>query len=56
MGAECSSHGDHRLAMVLSIANLLATSEIVIDDTDCIDKSFPGFLAELAKLDQRKFN
>jgi 3-phosphoshikimate 1-carboxyvinyltransferase len=56
MGAECSSHGDHRLAMVLSIANLLATSEIVIDDTDCIDKSFPDFLAELAKLDQRKFN
>ena len=56
MGAECSSHGDHRLAMVLSIANLLATSEITIDDTDCIDKSFPGFLEELAKLDQRKLN
>jgi 3-phosphoshikimate 1-carboxyvinyltransferase len=56
MGAECSSHGDHRLAMVLSIANLLATSEIIIDDTDCINKSFPGFLTELAKLDQRKLN
>ena len=53
---ECSSHGDHRLAMVLSIANLISTSEIIIDDTDCIKKSFPGFLEELAKLDIRKLS
>ena len=56
MGGECSSHGDHRLAMVLSIANLISTSEIIIDDTDCIKKSFPGFLEELAKLDIRKLS
>lgn len=56
MGGECSSHGDHRLAMVLSIANLISASEIIIDDTECINKSFPGFLEELAKLDLRKLN
>lgn len=42
--AVCSSHGDHRLAMALTVASLFADGPVVIDDTDCIAKSFPGFL------------
>ena len=42
--AACSSHGDHRLAMALTVASLFADGPVKIDDTDCIAKSFPGFL------------
>ena len=43
-GAACSSHGDHRLAMALTVASLFADGPVEIDDTDCIAKSFPEFL------------
>lgn len=49
-GAVCSSHGDHRVAMSLAIGGLLATSETRIDDTDCIETSFPGFEHKLVGL------
>ena len=49
-GARCSSHGDHRLAMALTIASLMADGPVRIDDTECIAKSFPGFLDTLQKL------
>ena len=52
-GADCSSHGDHRLAMALSVASLLTDGTVKIDDTGCIDKSFPGFLKTIAKLKKR---
>lgn len=50
--ADCSSHGDHRLAMALCIADLFTDGDIGIDDLECIVKSFPGFLDELLKLVQ----
>jgi 3-phosphoshikimate 1-carboxyvinyltransferase len=49
-GAHVSSHGDHRLAMALAVAALAAEGETTIEDTACIDDSFPGFEAALAKL------
>jgi 3-phosphoshikimate 1-carboxyvinyltransferase len=42
-GAEVSSHGDHRLAMSLAIAALVAEGETTVEDTACIADSFPGF-------------
>lgn len=42
-GARVSSHGDHRLAMALSIAALCAQGESVVEDTACVADSFPGF-------------
>lgn len=45
-----NSHGDHRLGMALVIAGLLADSEVVVDNTDCIADSFPGFAAVMARL------
>lgn len=42
-GGKFSSHGDHRLAMALSLAGLGADSPVEIDDTACCDKSYPQF-------------
>ena len=42
-GAHVASGGDHRMAMALAIAALIADGESVIDDTDCVNTSFPQF-------------
>jgi 3-phosphoshikimate 1-carboxyvinyltransferase len=42
-GAVVQSYGDHRIAMSLAIAGLLAEGETVIENTECIETSFPGF-------------
>ena len=42
-GGNFTSHGDHRMAMALRIAAMGADSPVVIDDTACVAKSFPGF-------------
>lgn len=52
LGAACSSHGDHRLAMALLIASLFADGPVRIDDTACIAKSFPSFIENFEKIKQ----
>jgi 3-phosphoshikimate 1-carboxyvinyltransferase len=42
-GSRVDSHGDHRLAMALAVAGLVAEGETVVLDAGCIDDSFPGF-------------
>ena len=42
-GVNFTSRGDHRMAMALKIASIGADGPIVIDDTACVAKSFPGF-------------
>jgi 3-phosphoshikimate 1-carboxyvinyltransferase len=42
-GQQVTSHGDHRLAMALSIAGLVAKGQTEVQDTACIGDSFPGF-------------
>jgi 3-phosphoshikimate 1-carboxyvinyltransferase len=49
-GAHVKSYGDHRIAMSLAIAGLAAEGETVIDDTACIETSFPGFEKLLGKI------
>jgi 3-phosphoshikimate 1-carboxyvinyltransferase len=49
-GAAARSHGDHRLAMALAVAGLVASAQTRVDDVDCIADSFPGFQALLARL------
>jgi len=46
--ATINSHGDHRIAMSFAIAGLL--SGMTIEDTQCIDTSFPNFSEILASL------
>jgi 3-phosphoshikimate 1-carboxyvinyltransferase len=49
-GATVHSHGDHRLAMALAVAGLVAAGETVVQGADCIADSFPGFETVLAEL------
>ena len=42
-GGEYTSYHDHRMAMALTVASLGADGPVVIDDTACVAKSFPGF-------------
>ena len=49
-GASCKSYGDHRVVMSLAIAGLVAETETVIDDVDCVETSFPGFQGKLLDL------
>ena len=39
--ATINSHGDHRIAMSFAIAGL--NSDMDIEDTQCIETSFPNF-------------
>ena len=49
-GALCRSHGDHRLAMTLGIAGLLAQDETLIYNPECVEVSYPGFWEDLEAL------
>jgi 3-phosphoshikimate 1-carboxyvinyltransferase len=49
-GAECSSHYDHRLAMTLGIAALIARGETVIQDAEVVAVSYPAFWQEMERL------
>ena len=42
-GGEYPSYGDHRMVMALKVASLGADAPVVIDDVDCVAKSFPHF-------------
>jgi len=41
---KLKSFGDHRTAMTMVIAGCLADGETTIEDIDCINTSFPGFM------------
>ena len=46
-GTRLSSFGDHRIAMAFAIAGLFAEGETIIEDTDCVATSYPGFDRQL---------
>ncbi|NPV07155.1 MAG: 3-phosphoshikimate 1-carboxyvinyltransferase [Anaerolineae bacterium] len=45
-----SSHGDHRLAMALAVAALVADGPVTIEGAECADDSFPGFFEVLDRM------
>ncbi|MEO0094376.1 MAG: 3-phosphoshikimate 1-carboxyvinyltransferase [candidate division WOR-3 bacterium] len=49
-GAVCESYNDHRIAMALAIAGLIAEGETVIKNADCINISFPEFINILSEV------
>ena len=51
-GGECHSHHDHRLAMTLGIAGLVAQGETVVHGAEAVDASYPGFWQDLERLTQ----
>ena len=49
-GGVVDSFGDHRIAMSLSVAALVATGSITVNDVECVATSFPTFFPLLAKV------
>jgi 3-phosphoshikimate 1-carboxyvinyltransferase len=49
-GAVVDGHDDHRVAMSLIVAGLVAEGETTVNDAQCADDSFPGFTNTLAEL------
>jgi 3-phosphoshikimate 1-carboxyvinyltransferase len=52
-GGECSSHGDHRLAMTLAVAGLTAQGETTVRGAEASSVSYPGFWHHLEELSSR---
>jgi 3-phosphoshikimate 1-carboxyvinyltransferase len=42
-GARVNSHNDHRLAMSLAVAGVIAEGETIIEGWECVADSFPNF-------------
>lgn len=49
-GTECDSMGDHRLAMSLGIAALLARGETTINNSEAVNISYPAFWQHAKKI------
>jgi 3-phosphoshikimate 1-carboxyvinyltransferase len=47
-GAEVAAAADHRIAMAMAVAGLVADGETVIDGAEAVAISFPGFAEALA--------
>jgi 3-phosphoshikimate 1-carboxyvinyltransferase len=50
-GARVHSHDDHRIAMALAVAALRASDKVIIQRSDCIAKSYPGFFDDLRAIE-----
>jgi 3-phosphoshikimate 1-carboxyvinyltransferase len=51
-GATVESNGDHRIAMALAVAGLVASGPTTIEDADCVAISYPEFFTHLRSLSQ----
>ncbi len=49
-GGGFNSHGDHRIAMAGAVAGLNAVSPVVIENPECVAKSYPEFFADLGSI------
>jgi 3-phosphoshikimate 1-carboxyvinyltransferase len=49
-GATVESNGDHRIAMALAVAGLVASGPTTIEDADCVAVSYPDFFHQLRNL------
>ena len=53
-GSRVSAHNDHRLAMSLAVAGLIARGETTIDGWECVADSFPNFAQVLSRVIGRR--
>ncbi|MDM5331230.1 3-phosphoshikimate 1-carboxyvinyltransferase [Neobacillus sp. CF12] len=49
-GGTVSSHGDHRIGMMLAIASLLCKDKVVLENPEAISVSYPNFFNHLNRL------
>jgi 3-phosphoshikimate 1-carboxyvinyltransferase len=52
-GAVTHSHHDHRIAMANAVAGLTASGDVVIEEAEAINKSYPDFYRHLQSLGAR---
>src|SRR5699024_303529 len=49
-GGSIKSYSDHRMAMMGTIASLIASDDVILDDISSIDVSYPGFFQDLDRI------
>ena len=49
-GASLESRADHRMVMTLSVAGLAAAGATRIRDVECVKKTFPDFVKQMAAI------
>lgn len=52
-GGETTSHNDHRIAMSLAVASIVAKNNIIIDDAESINKSSFNFIEQFRSIGAR---
>ncbi|NLJ50202.1 MAG: 3-phosphoshikimate 1-carboxyvinyltransferase [Candidatus Atribacteria bacterium] len=54
-GGKVKSYHDHRIAMSMVIAGLIADAPVEIEDIECISISYPNFFQDLQKIGYKDF-
>jgi 3-phosphoshikimate 1-carboxyvinyltransferase len=49
-GGTVSTYGDHRIGMMLSVAALISSEEVSLEDSEAVAVSYPGFFEDLDSL------
>lgn len=49
-GGIVNSYNDHRIAMAAAVAALTSSAEVVIEDAQAVNKSYPGFWNDLSAI------
>lgn len=49
-GGNCLSYDDHRIAMMLAIAATRCRHSVIIDNMECVEKSYPSFWEDYQSL------
>jgi len=49
-GGSCHAHNDHRIAMMVAVAALMADGPVSIDEPGCVAKSYPAFWSDFMKV------
>jgi 3-phosphoshikimate 1-carboxyvinyltransferase len=50
IGGNAQTYNDHRLAMSFAIAGAISERGVMIEDSDCVNKSYPEFWNDVKKL------
>jgi len=49
-GTNIDSRADHRMVMTMALAGMMADGRTRISDIDCVKKTFPGFVDQMASI------
>jgi len=49
-GGKVQSWNDHRIAMAMAIASLKCEEPLIIEGSECVEKSYPQFFSDFKKL------